>query len=126
MSDSGSTFNANPEIQLDMVLAGPIAGPDGHVSTPYNPAISRLQWWITKDCDNPELAFRMGDLMYRHDVSFISRYGEEGVDWTEDPEICGNWVGEYEQLAGYSTKLVMLNNVWNVPQNKMWGFDFLG
>lgn len=125
-SGSGSTFNTNPNIENAMMLVGPMTGPEGHVSTPYNPAVARLQWWITKDCENVDLAYRMGEMMYRHDLARITRYGEEGVDWTEDPEICSKWMGEHERLMGLPTTLVMLNNVWNVPQNKMWGFDFLG
>lgn len=125
-SGSGSTFNGTPELQAAMVLTQPIEGPEGNLTTPYNPTTSKTQWWITKDCTNPELAFKLGDLMYRHDISVTSRFGEEGVDWTEDPEICKNWMGENEKLLGMPTQMVIINQVWNVPQNKMWGQDFFG
>lgn len=125
-SGSGSTFTALPETQAAFVLAPPLEGPAGNVSTPCNPSTARLQWWITKDASDVELAYRLGELMYRIDIANAARYGEEGVDWSTDPEVTINWMGENEQAMGLTTRLAMVNNIWNTPQNKMWGVDFIG
>lgn len=125
-SGSGSTFTALPETQAAFVLAPPVVGPEGNISTPKNPATARLQWWITKDCEDVELAYRLGELMYRIDIANSARYGEEGVDWSTDPEVTKDWMGENERNMGLTARLAMINNIWNTPQNKMWGQDFFG
>ena len=37
--------------------------------------------FITCDCENPELAFKLLDFMSSHESALFMRYGEEGVDW---------------------------------------------
>lgn len=44
------------------------------------------QWFVTKDCAYPELAFKIGDLGFDPYTQLCSRHGFEGVNWTQDPE----------------------------------------
>ena len=39
------------------------------------------QFVITKDCQNPEAAFKMADWMWSEEGSMAGRMGVEGVDW---------------------------------------------
>ena len=48
---------------------------------------------ITKDCDNPDAAFLVYDLMCSSYMSITQRYGREGEDWF--------WVDENTDLDGY-------------------------
>lgn len=45
------------------------------------------QWFVTKDCAYPELAFKIGDLGFDPYTQLSSRHGFEGVNWTRDPEV---------------------------------------
>lgn len=104
----------------EMEMLPPVEGPEGvayAVYADYTPASAFL---ITKDCKNPEVAIKLGDLFYRQDVSYTVRYGEEDVDWTTDPEICKNFKGLFEESEGIPCSFTQLNVIWSTVQNKMW------
>jgi len=117
---SGSFSVFGPEINNDMTLMAPLTGPKGVSYTPYTPTLPVDYWYITKDCENPEQAFIIGDYMLSEICFKTNRFGEKGVDWTDDPEICSQWMGSFEELLGIKPKLVQLNNIWSKPQNKHW------
>ncbi|MCU6711191.1 extracellular solute-binding protein [Paenibacillus sp. J5C_2022] len=117
---SYSTFGA--ELENKMSLLPPIAGPAGHVSTAYNPRLPVQLWFVTKDAKDPELAVKVGDFMLDTEMSLVSRFGEKGVDWTDDPTVTSQYVGDFEQSDGLTAKIAVLNpDIWNNPQNKHWG-----
>jgi putative aldouronate transport system substrate-binding protein len=118
---SASVFTT-VERKYTYVLAEPVAGPDGVSYTPYSPTIPSASYFITKDCEDPEFAFRVGDYFYDYLISTTNRFGELGVDWTDDPAICEQWMGQYEESNGIKPTLAILNaSVWGNPQNKLWG-----
>ena len=39
---------------------------------------------ITRDCERPEIAFRLLDFMTKGESYIRQRWGEEGVDWREE------------------------------------------
>jgi putative aldouronate transport system substrate-binding protein len=117
---SGSFSVFGPEVSNDMTLMGPLTGPKGVSYTPYTPSLPNDFWYITKDCKNPEQAFSIGDYMLSEICFKTNRFGEKGVDWTDDPEVCSEWMGSFEELLGIKAKLVQLNNIWSKPQNKHW------
>lgn len=114
---SGAQENANFQ---EMELLAPLKGPEGIAYAAYNEYTPTPAYLITKDCKNPELAFKVGDFFYRNDVSLTVRYGEEGVDWTTDAEKCKEYKGLYEDLWDIPCSLVQLNTVWSSVQNKHW------
>ena len=59
----------------------PITGPEGFSSTTYNPSVPFTKLVITSYCENPEAAFRVGDLLVSEELSIVTRFGERGVDW---------------------------------------------
>ncbi len=80
---AGSASNlGNGENYLQYGAMLPLEGPEGVQNTIYFPASPSHQWVISKDCEYPELAFRIGDLMWSEEISVWSRFGEEGIDFT--------------------------------------------
>lgn len=47
----------------------------------YGKAIAYTQYVVTKNCESPEAAVRLGDFWGSEDVSFINNCGFEGIDW---------------------------------------------
>lgn len=118
---AGSYSAFGPELSNTMTLLAPIKGPAGFSATPYNPSMPTPLWFITKDAKDPELAFKVGDALLDPELSLSSRYGEKGVDWSDDPSITSQYLGPFEETEGIKTKLADLNpSIWNNPQNKHW------
>lgn len=104
----------------DFELMAPLQGPEGvaYAATfEYSP---RCFWNITKDCEDPELAMKVGDFFYRQDVSYTSRYGEEGADWSTDEAETAKKVGLYQDLLGIPCKISIIEDQWSKVQNKHW------
>ncbi len=65
----------------------------------YTKAIAYVQYLVTANCENVEAALRLGDYWGSEEVSFINRFGFEGVDWDwasdlPDKDKWGNYWGE--------------------------------
>ncbi len=58
-----------------------LKGKDNLISATYRPAYPGFYFAITKDCKNPEAAFRIADLLCKEELSIWSSWGEENVDW---------------------------------------------
>ncbi|QHQ60890.1 extracellular solute-binding protein [Anaerocolumna sedimenticola] len=122
---AGSTGNwtdadNNPNFQ-DMTLISPLQGPEGIAYTPYAEYSPTPAWFITSACKNPDLAFKLGDLFYRQDMSMTVRFGEEGVDWTMDEATCEASTNAFVDAGLYDKiGLVYLTNIWVENNNKFW------
>lgn len=107
-------------LEADMALLEPLTGPKGASYTPYNPIIPAQTWFITKDCKNPEKAYSVGDYLLGFEPSYTSRFGEKGVEWSDDPVEAKKWVNRFEE-EGYETKFFSMDpEFWGNPQNKCW------
>ncbi len=101
-------------------LMAPLKGPEGlaySATFEYDPT---FYYNITKDCEDVELAMKVGDFFYRKDVSLTTRYGEEGVDWSKDEAETSKKVGLYEDALGIPCELAILEDQWSKVQNKHW------
>ncbi len=126
---AGSTSNwndcdNNPNF-LELDIMSPLTGPEGVCYTPYTEYSPTLEFFITSACENPELAFRFGDYFYKKDISMMARFGEEGVDWTMDPEVCAEFTNCYVEAGITDAISIVYNyktdvNVWAEPSNKFW------
>ena len=65
--------------QFDALM--PLEGPTGLRQATYSPTKASNVWMITADCDNPELAYRVGDFMFTDEAFLLCRVGEKGVSW---------------------------------------------
>lgn len=68
--------------------------------------------FITKDCQNPELAMKFLDLFYKDETVTRARFGEKGVDWE---------VGEGTDLYGNDTTIKILNQQAFFEGSQTWG-----
>ncbi|MDF2922481.1 MAG: hypothetical protein K0R57_1395 [Paenibacillaceae bacterium] len=119
---SGSYSAFDPVItENKMTLLAPVKGPQGIAYSPRNETLPDKLWVVTKNAKNPELAFKVGDYMLGAEPSMVNRYGEKGVDWSDDPAIAAQYVGEFDESEGIKAKYAVLNpKIWNNPQNKHW------
>ena len=113
----GSVENVNFQ---EMQMIAPLEGPEGLSYAAYTRAEPHPIFFITKDASNPDLAFAIGDFFFSKDVSIIGRYGEKGVDWTDDPAIVSEYTGMYEEKLGIPAAIARLNDPWSTVQNKHW------
>ena len=117
-----NNYDTNPNGQQYTMMA-PLEGPEGIAYSPFLQYTPSPIWFITSSCENPELALKLGDLFYRQDFSTIVRYGEEGVDWTADPEVLAKpeHTNAYIEAGLYDSPLLVdLTNIWAQNNNKFW------
>ena len=125
LTSAGSTSNwtdcDNNVNFLEMSMIPPLTGPEGVCYAVNGGSTFNAAFMITEKCENPELAFKVGDWFMDPQNSRIARYGENGVDWTDDPETCSQNTNAYVE-AGLvdSVNCVWLTNIWSEPSNKFW------
>lgn len=95
-------------------------GPEGVNWTPNNGWFGSYTTQITSSCENPELAFRVIDVVSREDLSLSCRFGEQDVDWKYTEE--GN---PAHVLEGYSVVFEQLQTVWTTENDKIWHSNFM-
>ncbi|HML46095.1 MAG TPA: extracellular solute-binding protein [Clostridia bacterium] len=123
----GATVTAIPNLFPNMkddelfatwAMIGPLAGPDGVRRTPYSPVTPGMNTVITKNCKNPEAAFRLCDLLCSEEFSLMTRFGIQGVDWvTPDEKDKENFVFG---ALGYEPFMKEVSQ-WGMPNNNWWG-----
>ena len=72
----------------EYVPVGPLKGPSGLQQFPESPysLIGTGKYIITKDCKNPEAAFRLADLMYSYEATLRNAIGRPGEEWEDSTE----------------------------------------
>lgn len=96
---------------------GPFAMADGTIITAYTPTQPYPCFLITKNCKNPEAAYRLADLICSEEYTVMSRWGEKEVDWVTPAE---GAVALYAAM-GYEPYLQETGNIsWGSPQNQCW------
>ena len=97
-----STFN-NSDISSEFVAIEPLVGPKGVQYATYYQSVTENRMIITANCDNPEAAFKLGDLMSSEYIGITQRWGEQGVNWdyVADAEGAENWEAPYENFDLY-------------------------
>lgn len=108
VAGSLSFYTADSERKKDFVPLPPLTGPDGVCYATYAPAMPGNPTFITKYCENPEVAFRMLDYMYEENMSMWQRFGVPEVDWSTDVE---GLKGLYEDSLGVSCGFKQVNDI---------------
>lgn len=119
----GFTWTADNYSKLkEYVAIGPLKGPEGVAWSPYKVNGLAFYSYITRDCENPEAAFRLLDFMSNELTSLISRRGEQGVDWDYvDPDT--DKKSMFEGL-GFEPIYEVYEDVWAKPeQNKIYAIE---
>lgn len=106
---------SNPYYQ-DYVGLEPLAGPEGVRFAAYSPTNVGARWFISADCDNPDLAFAIGDFLFdpTEEVTLKARFGIEGEHWSRPT------ADAIPSYVGIEPKVVQDVNIWNVAQNAHW------
>ena len=87
----------------------------GYSTFRYMQTMPSQGMFITRDCENPETAFRVADYMCSEEMTVWSRWGEKGTDWLEPTE---STEGMYE-FIGYPAYLEPVLQ-WGSKQNSHW------
>jgi len=107
-----SILSAAQDRKLEYV---PMKIMNNNVSVLFKKTLPTNRYFITKECEHPEVAFRIGDYMCSPEMTKWSKYGEPGVDWvpaSEDAESL------YDFLGYKATMEPVL--VWGSRQNSHW------
>jgi len=89
MSCAPYIFETGDPRQLGYKVIGPIAGPEGVkwvTGTNEGRSAAAGAFVVTKNCQYPEAAFRIGDFMCSEEATLVATVGEEGVDWEKATE----------------------------------------
>lgn len=93
----------------------PLTGPSGEVWFPESPysLIGNGKFLITKDCENPEAAFRLADLMYSYEATLRNAIGRPGSEWEDS-------AAGAESIDGGEAKYKVLITYTEGEQNFSW------
>lgn len=108
------------------VLVAPLKGADGeaHASIVGNQVAA--SGFITKNCENPEAAFRLLDYMYKQNVMCTARWGIEGENWNMVSDLKQEDYPDYNlsnTFAGHPATVLEYNSVWGQVQNVNWNLQ---
>jgi putative aldouronate transport system substrate-binding protein len=101
---------------------GPLANPDGRISTAFAPSVANISYMISSSCAVPEAAFRLGDLLVSEDLSIMTRWGNEGQHWDylANSKVDVSQMDAWYEDAGYPGYVVIYEDPWGVVQNFHW------
>lgn len=106
---------------LEMAMVRPFTGPKGINYTPYQDYIPQQEFFIFNGCKNVDLAIKLADEFYSEETSVVSRFGEEGVDWTANEEDLKDMTNAYVEAGMYdSVNMAYISNYWSEPSAKTW------
>jgi putative aldouronate transport system substrate-binding protein len=79
-------YNADQVNSSNPAAAGykalpPLKGPKGIQYATFQPSVATISMVISKNCKNPDAAFRAGDAMSSELIGIMQRFGAEKVDW---------------------------------------------
>jgi putative aldouronate transport system substrate-binding protein len=59
----------------------PLRGPKGIQYATYQPSVATVSFVVSRNCKNPDAAFRVGDVMSSELIGIMQRFGAEKADW---------------------------------------------
>ncbi len=111
-------YTADSERKKDIKPLFPLTGPQGaNYATKTNSDLPVFYFSITKDCKDPEAAFKLADLMWSLDMSMWSRYGVPDVDWKKP---AAGVKGLYTDSLGFPATVETIKYIWGSVQNSHW------
>ncbi len=101
----------------DFTIVAPVEGPQGVRFARYSRVYPKCQWFVTKDCANPELAVRVGDFMCTDEAWLRCRMGLEDEHYVlaKEGDIC--CFADYEPLFMQTDAGI---DLWSRVQNVYW------
>ena len=71
--------------RLRYICIAPLTGPNGVQYTSYAQSATTQIWFVTADCENPELAFRVGDFQFTEEAFLFHGAGKGCLGTGTDP-----------------------------------------
>lgn len=106
---------------FEMEFMKPLTGPEGVCYVPYTSYSGTQMMFIFEGSEKVDLAIKLADEFYDSTTGIISRYGEEGVNWTTDPADLKNASNSYVYAGLYdSISMGTLEPTWTVASDKHW------
>ena len=122
-NDAGTYLGGtlDPNYLASIPILAPLSSPISSGYTPYVDNASQPISWVTNRAKNPDLAVKVMDSFYDLEVSTISAYGEEGVDWTRDPAVLSNLYNPYVAMGTFPRVTIgfIVDNT-SAPHSKHW------
>lgn len=89
---------------------------------PVSPATLSYHTYITTDCENPELAFKLIDFLYSPEASFRARYGVLGVnwDWAKEGDVSLYGLPSVVQVLDDSAFTGQNSIIWHIQPPVIW------
>jgi putative aldouronate transport system substrate-binding protein len=102
----------------------PLKGPNGVQYATYNPSVAQIAFLVSKNCKNPDAAFRVGDLMAREVIGISQRFGAEGIDWDYAKNVPNAESAYVPTVPGWPLSIITYNdaNFWggSAVTNNSW------
>jgi putative aldouronate transport system substrate-binding protein len=102
----------------------PLKGPKGLQYAIFRPSVANITFVISKNCKNPDAAFRLGDLMTRTDIGIMQRFGAEGKEWDFPKNVADADAKYVPGVTGWPLSIVLYNdaNFWggSAVTNSSW------
>lgn len=116
-TNSSSYMPADLVRRIEYIIVEPLEGPEGLKQATVTPQLPSTKMYITKNCEDVLLAFRLGDYLCSELMSVLDRWGLEDIDWRYpvEGEECAY------AAAGVETQFVTLTSKWGTMQNTWWG-----
>jgi len=98
----------NKDLGRDVEHLGvaPMVGPAGKQYATFAPSVANPAFLITANCENPELAFKLGDLLQSAHIGITQRWGYEGLDWDYPENVEGVNEKYKPNVPGFEISLV--------------------
>ena len=132
-SNSGNFAGSGQDQNVNFLEYRMIAPMDSDIhegTSPYGAYNADRYWFVTEDASDVPFCVLLGDYFYDQEMSVTVRFGQQEVDWTNDPTYCADWYAQHTKLiedAGYEqTKLdynawvVLSENIWSDNTNHFW------
>ena len=120
-ANSGIDQNVN---YLEYQMIPVPTGPDGQAYSAYSAHYGSKYWYVTEEAEEPDFCVTVGDYFYDFEMSMMTRYGTEEVDWTIDETVCSDWYTEHTALIeaqGYEQPIDDYYSIVRLRADAVWG-----
>ena len=123
LSDFGGTANPSANLLAVLPVMAPLSSPISPGYAPYHGNSPYMQTFITSNAKNVDLAVKIMDSFYDWTLSMTVNYGEENVNWTQDPARLVGLTNAYVANGAYPRIIWAIdrNNALPDTHNKHWG-----
>lgn len=128
VSHPSPIFGATGDVERvkEYIALPAMIGPEGVAYTAHEASLPSYVLYITRDCAEPELAFRLLDALREETLNLSSRFGQQDLDWQYTQE--GSIPVQMEGYSAQFGKLTERLDPWSSANNVIWGttaFSFL-